>query len=463
MEYINPTTGKPYEFTLDNVTPYQATETFTPPTAPVLTSQFTQTEPPPATGYAAPTYSPSKDATVEGRMGGLLSKGSPYMTAARTTGIQSANARGLLNTSLAGEASQKAAIESALPIAQQDASTYATAGQTGYEGEIAGGLATQKYGNDASLVGVQGATSAKLSAQEATQNATQTAYEAAISSGLSEQEAKQQAALTGYQAGLQSGLSEQESVQNLIQTGYQAELGAALSAQEAKQQEELVAIQAEASSKLSAQEAAQTKMQSAYDAAVASGLSEQEAKQTSILTGYQAQLQSGLSAQEAAQSLGLAGFEGELAAALSEQEAAQNKVLEGMKQEWANYRYDLEAETDRVVAAMNLSSAETTSLGSSISSMGEQFMAQLTAIQTNPNLTEEAKTEAIRILYETYRTNMGTTTSVYGTSVTWDEISLSPVKTEEKKKSDKENKADDVLTELGMKKSKYEGKVVTQG
>jgi hypothetical protein len=57
-------------------------------------------------------------------MTGLLGKNSDYMKRAETKGLQTANTRGLLNSSLAAGAAQAAAIDAALPIAQQDASTY---------------------------------------------------------------------------------------------------------------------------------------------------------------------------------------------------------------------------------------------------------------------------------------------------------------------------------------------------
>jgi len=60
--------------------------------------------------------------TVEDRLNNLLRQDNPYIQMARNAGLQHANARGLLNSSVAAGASQKAAIESAVPIASQDAS-----------------------------------------------------------------------------------------------------------------------------------------------------------------------------------------------------------------------------------------------------------------------------------------------------------------------------------------------------
>ena len=64
---------------------------------------------------------PDKNTTVAGNLEGLLSSKSPYMENARSRAQQEMNSRGLLNTTMAGTAGEKAAIESALPIAQQDA------------------------------------------------------------------------------------------------------------------------------------------------------------------------------------------------------------------------------------------------------------------------------------------------------------------------------------------------------
>lgn len=62
--------------------------------------------------------------TVQGQMNGLLDSNSQYMQLARQGAKEQANQAGLLNSTLAGTAGERAAIESAMPIAQQDAQTY---------------------------------------------------------------------------------------------------------------------------------------------------------------------------------------------------------------------------------------------------------------------------------------------------------------------------------------------------
>jgi hypothetical protein len=63
-----------------------------------------------------------QDAGVASRVAQLTSEDSPTMLAARTAGMQYANSRGLVNSSIGAGAAENEAIKAALPIAQQEAS-----------------------------------------------------------------------------------------------------------------------------------------------------------------------------------------------------------------------------------------------------------------------------------------------------------------------------------------------------
>jgi len=157
-------------YTLADIEPYEYTPyELTPP----------EITPTPAPEYKAPdAYTPSPEATVEGRLPGLLASGSPYIQGAQQRAKEYAASRGLLNTTMAATAGERAAIESALPIAQQDAGAFQEAGMAGYRGEIAGATAAQKHGQDVSLVGEQAKYSSLLSAQTAEQDAVTAAKKA---------------------------------------------------------------------------------------------------------------------------------------------------------------------------------------------------------------------------------------------------------------------------------------------
>jgi hypothetical protein len=68
-------------------------------------------------------------ATASGQLAGILGSGSPLMQQAATQGNQSANARGLLNSSMGIQAAQNAMIQNASPLAQADANAINSASQ----------------------------------------------------------------------------------------------------------------------------------------------------------------------------------------------------------------------------------------------------------------------------------------------------------------------------------------------
>ncbi len=86
----------------------------------------------PQTQVEAATYAPEERSltpetdTVGGQVTGLLSEDSDYMKRNKAMGLAAANERGMLNTTMGQQMGQAAAIDAALPIAQQDASINMT-------------------------------------------------------------------------------------------------------------------------------------------------------------------------------------------------------------------------------------------------------------------------------------------------------------------------------------------------
>jgi len=76
--------------------------------------------------------------TVQGQMKDLMSQDNSLMKQARTSALQGANKRGLLNSSMAVGASQDAMARQALPIAKQDAGYRQDLGEMklGYEQDL---------------------------------------------------------------------------------------------------------------------------------------------------------------------------------------------------------------------------------------------------------------------------------------------------------------------------------------
>lgn len=67
--------------------------------------------------------------TTSGQLNSLISQDNPLMQTAKTQAQQQANDRGLINSTMAGQAGQQAVIQTALPIAQADAQVNATNAQ----------------------------------------------------------------------------------------------------------------------------------------------------------------------------------------------------------------------------------------------------------------------------------------------------------------------------------------------
>lgn len=69
----------------------------------------------------------TSDQTVQGRIQNVIGENSGLIQQARTRGMETANARGLLNSSIGQTAADSSVYNAALPIATSDASTYAKA------------------------------------------------------------------------------------------------------------------------------------------------------------------------------------------------------------------------------------------------------------------------------------------------------------------------------------------------
>lgn len=80
--------------------------------------------------YDATTKELTEDQLVSGNLDKILDKGGVLMDVARSAGDEYSNSRGMLNSSMGAEASMRSMIDTALPIAQQDASAQLSQLQT---------------------------------------------------------------------------------------------------------------------------------------------------------------------------------------------------------------------------------------------------------------------------------------------------------------------------------------------
>jgi hypothetical protein len=105
----------------------------------------------PQSSQQAVTQQVTPQSTVSGQLDSLLSANSPYLEQARLAAMNQASSRGLLNSSLAAGAGEAAAIQSALPIATQDANTYFAQAQANQNARNQFGLNQQSSDLNADL------------------------------------------------------------------------------------------------------------------------------------------------------------------------------------------------------------------------------------------------------------------------------------------------------------------------
>ena len=179
----------------------------------------------------------SSDSTVSGQMDKILSSSSPLLQRAKTRAAQAANSRGLLNSSMGVQAGEEAVLTTAMPMAQQDAATYANQGLVNQGAQNQFSTAANKYGTDSAMNKQQFGQNFQLQEQQFGQQTGTGAYggKGLIGTNLQSQLALQkgqqdfsasEAALgrtqqTGLQKGQQDFSSSEAALGRTQQTGLQ--------------------------------------------------------------------------------------------------------------------------------------------------------------------------------------------------------------------------------------------------
>ena len=167
-------------------------------------------------GTTATPWNVSQDMTVQGQLGKVMDPNSPLMQQAKTQGLQFANDRGLLNSSMAQSAAQDSMYKAALPIAAADASMY-------------GKSASENAANATQITGANISANTSLS-NTASNNATSVANTAA-NNATSIANAKMQteaAAALGLNDATYKQLTQGSASAAQLMTNYQSQLGSLL-------------------------------------------------------------------------------------------------------------------------------------------------------------------------------------------------------------------------------------------
>lgn len=191
----------PTTTTTSTQTTAQPTQTAAPAPQPVQTSNLNP---------AAATYQPETrqvdpaTQTVQGQVNSILAKDSPLMQRARTLATQQMAQRGLVNSSMAVGAGQAAMVDRALPMAQQDASTYSA---TAAENMAARNRAAEVNVGASNQFGLQESAQGFQAAQQLIQNDFNQRMQVLQESGMDFRQARD--------------ISSREAMQRLEQMGIQ--------------------------------------------------------------------------------------------------------------------------------------------------------------------------------------------------------------------------------------------------
>lgn len=267
-------------------------------------------------GEKATGFTPSSGSSVEDRLSGLLSSSSDYLKRAEGKAKTYANRRGLLNSSMAAGAGAAAAIDAALPIAQQDA-----AATVAFDQQRLG------YLSDSALSEQQAYNSSRQSAQDYTQRSGELVQQFEGQVGLNNQQADQQSILSAQNATQNAGLSRQQGQISQILNRDNARFESALSSQNAGQESSLQA------------QGANEGLRAAEQAFIQQlGLNVQNFDFQRALNDQQYRIQLGISQQDFVEALAAAqqafGFESQL----SGQQFAQQSQLSSQENQQAMQR-----------------------------------------------------------------------------------------------------------------------------
>lgn len=179
-----------------------------PPAAPKI---VTGVDPTKTTDAKATNWNVDNKQTVQGQIAGIVAADSPLMQQAATMAKQQANQRGLLNSSMAVGAGQNAVYNAALPIAQQDASTYAAAGK--YRADAANAVSTFNAGekNKAAVIDTNAKLTLTQQGNDVRAKAASQAYDAALQTAMQATDIAGKGALAKLDGDIRQKLGEIEA------------------------------------------------------------------------------------------------------------------------------------------------------------------------------------------------------------------------------------------------------------
>lgn len=320
------------------------------------------------------TYDPEKIQlseadSVESRLANIASGSSPLIQNARLRGTQSANQRGLLNSSIAIGEADRAVYDYALPIASQDAQTSFQSKQL-----------NQAAANDANQFGANAFNQGAFQERQGEQSLQQLEKQGEIQQGLIGQQLaadKELQGIRGQQALEQIGAQGEQSIKQLGIQGQQAleqisaqgDIESRLITERGQQNLEAIGYQGEIQSKLQAEQGDIQKQLQDADAATREKLLERQGEINELLQRIQG--------EQSLQQISAQGIETRLSLKTEQEyQAARDAVLQ---------QYTLQR--DEILASQDINRDQ---LAAQLTGERDQALAQLEA-QRDQRLFENEK------------------------------------------------------------------------
>lgn len=177
----------------------------------------------PITNTTAATETVPTQADVNTQLASTLSQNSPVLQQAQLTADQQSQSRGLLNSSMAQQAGQAAVISAALPIAEQNAATQASAASLNTQNQQQANLANQGAQNAGAQFNSQGLLTAAQQNSSALNSNVSTQLNNSLQTALQGANSNEQSTLQNANSATQLSLGNiQSTYQTLISTNSQA-------------------------------------------------------------------------------------------------------------------------------------------------------------------------------------------------------------------------------------------------
>ncbi len=180
--------------------------------------------------------------TVAGQLGKITKDDSPVMQQARTSGLQTAASRGLVNSSIGVGAAEGAVLDRALQIATPDAATYANSSK--YNADVANNMALANQGaTNSAKQFTAGATNQQTQANQNATNQQTLANQSASNQQLQQDtQNKQQSALAGYDAATKAAFTNYDAAVKAALTNYDGALKVSMQNADAQTKVQLQSI-----------------------------------------------------------------------------------------------------------------------------------------------------------------------------------------------------------------------------